>query len=47
MMTEKERTVLGPSTFSRASRIPRLEAEDLMEPRLLWHFLELGALAVK
>ena len=40
-------TVLGPSTFSRASGIPRLEAEDLMELRLLWHSLELGTPAVK
>ena len=42
-MPRKERTVLGPSIFSRASGIPRLEAEDLMEPRLAWHSWELGA----
>ena len=42
-MPRKERTVLGPSIFSKASGIPRLEAEDLMEPRLAWHSWELGA----
>ena len=42
-MPRKERTVLGPSIFSRASGIPRLEAEDLMEPRLAWHSWELGS----
>ena len=42
-MPKKERT----EAFSRASRIPRLEAEDLMELRLLWHSQELGAPAVK
>ena len=46
-MPRKERTVLGPSIFSRASGIPRLEAEDLMEPRLAWHSWELGAPAVR
>ena len=39
--------VLGPSAFSRASGIPKLEAEDLMELRLLWHSLELGAQGVR
>ena len=46
-MPRKEKTVLGPSIFSRASGIPRLEAEDLMEPRLTWHSRELGAPAVR
>ena len=46
-MPRKERTVLGPSTFFRASGIPKLEADDRMELRLLWHFLELGAPAVR
>ena len=39
--------VLGPSAFSRASGIPKLEVEDLMELRLLWYSLELGAQGVR
>ena len=39
-MPKKERTVLKPSIFLRPSGIPKLEAEDLMELRLLWHSLE-------
>lgn len=47
LMPKKEGTVQGPLTFSKASRIPRLEAEDLMELRLLRHSLELGAPTVR
>lgn len=46
-MPKKEGTVQGPLTFSKASRIPRLEAEDLMERRLLRHSLELGTPTVR
>ena len=44
---QKRKNCTGPSTFSRVGGIPRLEAENLMELRLLWHSLELGAPAVK
>ena len=46
-VSRKERAVMGSSIFSRASGIPRLEVEDLMEPRLAWHSWELGAAAVR
>ena len=42
-MSKRERTVLRPSTCITANGIPRLEADDMMDLRVLRHSLEFSA----
>ena len=41
-VSKRERTVLRPSTCTTANGIHRLEADDMMELRVLRHSLELS-----